>query len=126
VGRVYLFDLASRQSQFLSVRQATIAGNVANANTPGFRAKDVVPFSEVLDRTQLGMAITNAKHMRLAGSAAGAPEVREVRTDDVLPSGGTVNLEEEMIKAGEVSRDYSLNSGIVKSFHRMLMMCVRA
>jgi flagellar basal-body rod protein FlgB len=126
VGPVYLFDLASRQSQFLSVRQATIAGNVANANTPGFRAKDVGAFSEVLDKTQLGMAITNAAHLRAGGSAPGALEAHEIRATGTLPSGGTVNLEQEMIKAGEVSRDFSLNSGIVKSFHRMLMMCVRA
>ena len=48
---VYLFDLASQQARYLAVRQATIASNVANANTPDYKARDVVPFSEVMART---------------------------------------------------------------------------
>lgn len=35
MGPVNLFDLASRQSQWLAVRQSSIAGNIANASTPG-------------------------------------------------------------------------------------------
>ena len=38
---VSLFDLAAKQAQWLSVRQSAIAGNIANANTPGYRRKDV-------------------------------------------------------------------------------------
>ena len=30
-----LFSLATRQANWLSAREATIASNVANANTPG-------------------------------------------------------------------------------------------
>ena len=51
---VYLFDLASMQARHLAVRQATIAGNVANANTPDYKARDVTPFAEVL--AQAGFA----------------------------------------------------------------------
>ena len=35
---IQLFDLAARKSAWLAARQATLAGTVANANTPGFRA----------------------------------------------------------------------------------------
>ncbi|KMO09963.1 flagellar basal body protein, partial [Methylobacterium indicum] len=42
---IYLFDLASLHTRYLSVRQAAIAGNVANANTQGYLAKDTVPFA---------------------------------------------------------------------------------
>ena len=48
---VNLFDLATRQSQWLAVRQSAIASNIANANTPGYTANDVEPFEKVLDRT---------------------------------------------------------------------------
>ncbi len=59
MSSIHLFDLAARQAQWLSVRQATVAGNVANANTPDFRARDVQPFADVLDKTQLTMAATS-------------------------------------------------------------------
>ena len=46
---VYLFDLAARHTRWAAARQATIAGNIANANTPGYKALDIEPFAEVLD-----------------------------------------------------------------------------
>ena len=69
---VYLFDLASRQAQWLAARQTTISGNVANANTPGYRARDVEPFADVLDKTKLAMAATNTGHIGFTPSKAEA------------------------------------------------------
>jgi flagellar basal-body rod protein FlgB len=123
VGPVYLFDLAGRHSQWLAVRQSAIAGNVANANTPSYQAKGVRPFEEVISRTQLAMAASNPRHMQTSGTdiitAAGRG------SSAASPSRNAVSLEQEMIAAGEVSRDFALNTSIVKSFHRMLMSCVR-
>ena len=48
---VYLLDLATQQARWATVRQATIAGNIANANTPGYTAQDIQSFSAVLDQT---------------------------------------------------------------------------
>ena len=64
---VYLFDIASLQARHLAVRQATIAGNVANANTPDYKARDVTPFAEVLAQTGFGMAKTASAHVEGAG-----------------------------------------------------------
>ena len=121
MSSIHLFDLAARQVQWLSVRQATVAGNVANANTPDFKARDVQPFADVLDKTQLTMAATNPQHLEVeANGIAGARR----RPDDITEethSGNTVDVEQEMMKAGEISREYSLNTSIVKAFHRMML-----
>lgn len=121
MSSIHLFDLAARQVQWLSVRQATVAGNVANANTPDFKARDVQPFADVLDKTQLTMAATNPQHLESeANGIAGA----RLRPDDITEethSGNTVDVEQEMMKAGEISREYSLNTSIVKAFHRMML-----
>ena len=45
---VYLMKLANAHQNWLSVRENTIAQNVANANTPGYRAKDVESFTAPL------------------------------------------------------------------------------
>ncbi|MEL4375068.1 flagellar basal body rod protein FlgB [Brucella cytisi] len=121
MSSIHLFDLAARQAQWLSVRQATVAGNVANANTPDFRARDVQPFADVLDKTQLTMAATSPLHLEAkADGIAGA----RLRPDDITEqthSGNTVDVEQEMMKAGEIAREYSLNTSIVKAFHRMML-----
>jgi flagellar basal-body rod protein FlgB len=122
VQGVYLFDLAARQAQWLSVRQATIAENVANASTPGYRARDVVAFEQVLDRTELTLAATRPGHIR-----ADAPEGRTIAEDGmkVTRSGNSVSLEGELIKAGEVNRDYALGATLTKAFHRMFMTALK-
>ena len=121
---VQLFNLASQQARWLSARQAAIAGNIANANTPGYAAVDVEPFQKVLSRAAALPMATQAGHR--VGASGGD---WSMQTDDTAvplsPSGNGVVLEDELLKAGEVRRAFEMNTAIVKSFHRMLMMTVR-
>ena len=122
---VNLFDLAARQAQWLAARQAAVAGNIANANTPGYVAKDVQPFAEVLDGPR------KAAPVNLSATAAGHWSPARIRLEEetpkaaVLPSGNTVAMEDELVKAGEVRRAFELNTAVVKAFHRMLLMSVK-
>lgn len=122
---IYLFDLASRQAHWLSARQVVIAGNVANADTPDYTAKDVEPFGETLARTRLTLAATEPGHLGIGGAAA--RDVSTVERDGwaVEASGNSVTVEAELLKAGEVNRAFSLNTAIVKAFHQMLTRSVR-
>lgn len=122
---VYLFDLASRQAQWLAARQTTISGNIANANTPGYRARDVQPFADVLDKTKLTMTATNGGHIGFDASRPDATKVKKSETWETVYSKNSVSMEQELVKAAEVDRQHMLNTNIVKSFHRMLMSSVR-
>ena len=121
MGPVYLFDLASSHARWLSLRQATISSNVANANTPGYRAKDIEPFSKLLDAKVVSLAVTNPKHLATETASLRPQGTRKEDSWEVFHSGNSVSLEQEMMKAGEINRDYSLDTAIVKSFHRMFM-----
>ena len=121
-----LFSLASQEAGWLSTRQATIASNVANANTPGYRAQDVQPFSAVLSHLQLPMATTAPGHLQPASLAGDRTKVKTSESWDVVHSGNSVNLEQEMMKAGEVNRAHALNVNVVRSFQQMLMNAVKA
>ncbi|GAB1582978.1 flagellar basal body rod protein FlgB [Phyllobacterium phragmitis] len=125
MGPIHLFDLASRQAQWLSVKEAAISSNVANANTPGFKARDVDPFSDVLEKTQLSMAATDPHHLEVDATGITAIQMRQRDVAETTHSGNTVSLEQEMMKAGEVNRDFSLNTSIVKAFHRMMLATVK-
>jgi flagellar basal-body rod protein FlgB len=124
---IQLFDLASRQAEWLSVRQQVVAGNIANANTPKFHAKDVSPFNAVLDSTSVTMARTNPAHFG-ASELSEKVEVKESELNDeigVQESGNTVALADELSKTGEIKRQYDLNTNLMKSFHRMMLMTVK-
>ena len=45
-----LFALATQRVNWLAKRQALVSENVANVNTPGFRARDLVSFDKVLQK----------------------------------------------------------------------------
>lgn len=118
---MYLFNVASQQGRWLSVRQAAIAGNVANANTPGYKAVDVEPFNAALAATQLSMAVTKPDHLTTASLGGPSGEIRQSDTWNLFYSGNDVSLEQEMMKANDVNRDYSLNTTVVKTFNRLVI-----
>lgn len=121
MGGIHLFALASDHARWLGVRQSTVASNIANANTPGFAAMDVEPFESVMNSTELSLAATNPAHMRTASGDASGVEVGNETPWEVYHSGNSVSLEQELIKAGQVTGAYQLNTGVVKAFHRMLL-----
>ena len=125
---IQLFDLASRQAEWLTIRQEVVAGNIANANTPKYRAKDITPFQSVLDKSDVAMARTNPAHFSGNDfSTSGDIDVKEAALDQeigVQESGNTVGLAEELSKSGEIKRQYELNTSLVGSFHRMMLMTV--
>jgi flagellar basal-body rod protein FlgB len=118
---VHLFSVISQHNRWLAVRQATIAGNIANANTPAYKALDVEPFEAVMDQTRLSMAATRSTHVTTAADAAPTADLRKEEPWEVTPSGNSVTLEQELIKAGDVNRAFKLNAGVLKAFHRMLL-----
>jgi flagellar basal-body rod protein FlgB len=122
VNPVYLFDLASRSNHWLSVRQSVVGQNVANASTPGFKSMDVKPFVEELSMAQLDMARTNRAHLPLESEAIAEPEVDAAASDQTNYSGNNVSLEREFQKSGEINRAYALNTGLLKTFNRMLLL----
>ena len=121
MGPLYLFELASSQARWLELRQSTIAANVANANTPGFKARDVEPFNKVLDGMPVRLAMTSPAHMQLSAVDTDTRATAKKDSWEVVHSGNSVSLEQEMVKGGDVNRDYSMNTAIVRSFHRMLL-----
>lgn len=121
MGPLYLFELASSQARWLELRQSTIATNVANVNTPGFKARDVEPFNKVLDAMPVRLATTSPAHLQLSPAETDTRATAKKDSWEVVHSGNSVSLEQEMIKGSDVNRDYSMNSAIVRSFNRMVL-----
>src|SRR5882762_1957942 len=96
-----LFNIVSRHNQWLAVRQTTIAGNIANANTPGFRAQDVQPFETALEQARLAMSATQPGHQTAGPPDGPVTELRRGNPWEVTHSGNNVSLEQELLKAGE-------------------------
>jgi flagellar basal-body rod protein FlgB len=122
---VNFFSIASQQNRWLSVRQSVVAQNIANSNTPGYKAMDVEPFEAILNETGMAMKRTQANHLTPQNGAGTDAETAEKGDWAVLHSGSSVILEEQMLKAGEIGGAYARNTSVLKTFHRMLMASSR-
>ncbi len=121
---IQLFELTSKQANWLSVRQTVVAGNIANVNTPGYASREVAAFDAVLEQTGARMVATNPRHIQDAGFR-GAVRSGRSESVEVLPSGNSVNLPEELTKTADIKRMFELNAGMVKAFNRMMLLTVR-
>lgn len=122
---VYLFSLIDQQKSWLSTRQTLVAQNIANANTPGYKAQDTLPFARVMERSALEMAGASPLHMRPSPSETMAAAVKPAEGWETSYSGNTVSPEQEMIKAGQIRSAFTLGTNLQRSFHNMWMSVVR-
>jgi flagellar basal-body rod protein FlgB len=120
-----IFSIALDRTRWLGVRQARIAENISNVNTPGYKAKDVVAFRELVSGMALTMQATHQDHIGVT-QVATAP-VRGASVDGTQTiSGNSVDLDSELLKLSENARSYALATGIARNFHRMYLNSVRA
>jgi flagellar basal-body rod protein FlgB len=122
---VRLFELASQQAHWLSARHVAVASNIANANTPGYKAADVPPFETVFNDSNVTLNTTSPLHIGIDPLSAEAVPVKGGHVWEVSHSGNSVSLEQELLKSGEVMTAFSLNRAITKAFNQMLMTSVK-
>ncbi|GJD60329.1 flagellar basal body rod protein FlgB [Methylobacterium frigidaeris] len=110
-----LVAMLRNRMQWQQTRQKVLAENVANADTPGFRARDLKAPRFRPDGTLaaglpgVGMERTSSLHLAGTGKAAPAEERTGTRFE-MMPSGNAVSLEDEMLKAADNQGDYQLAS----------------
>ena len=108
-----IFRTAAAMARHAGARAAVVAENIANADTPGYRARAIAPFSlaDAPDGSQV-MRSTRPGHMQPDVSPATArPELTD---DEPSPNGNSVSLETEMLNGVEVAREHSRALAIYK------------
>ena len=116
--------MAQELAAHAGARQAEIARNVANADTPGYRARDLADFASVYssDRTQT-MRSTRAGHLPAPGTGATGRMFVDAGTE-TAPNGNTVSLETEMMKSAEVRQQHGLALAVYKSSLDMMRAAI--
>ncbi|MEL6059719.1 MULTISPECIES: flagellar basal body rod protein FlgB [unclassified Methylobacterium] len=102
--------------QWAQARQGLIAENVANADMPGFKPRDLVEprfdrATGTLASGSTSLALTSPAHLAPAGQGDGTDSKR-AKGFEIRPSGNGVNLEDEMMKAGDNQSDYQLAASL--------------
>jgi flagellar basal-body rod protein FlgB len=105
-----LFKTASALARHSAMRQALIAENIANADTPGYAAKDLPEFKSTMPVAGLGiqMVTTAPGHMTGVAGQASVQAATQLNAGDESPNGNTVSVETEMVKSSEVRQQHQL------------------
>ena len=116
----------SGKMAYLSQRQAVLAQNVANADTPGYKAKDLSPytFESAVKQAQTGMAVTNPAHIIPASMAGVNAKTIKTASAETLPSGNNVELEQQALQVSRTAVDYQAMTAMYKkvtSWFRMAL-----
>jgi flagellar basal-body rod protein FlgB len=96
-----------RQMTIAAAKQAVAAGNLANVNTPGYKAQDV-DFSETLSDklgTAGAMTTTNARHLQ--GTTAPSAATKEADGLAARRDGNTVQIDRELLVMGQAAGEFA-------------------
>jgi flagellar basal-body rod protein FlgB len=120
-----VFATAEKHMSWLATRHAITSNNMANVDTPGYRARDAVPFGKEMQYAATRLATSNKVHLQAFNQLPTEVTSRLQNNEEVTLSGNDVVMEREMRTAGENARLYSFDIGLLKSFHRMLLSSVK-
>jgi flagellar basal-body rod protein FlgB len=120
IKNIALFQAMGAKMDYLSTRQGVLSQNIANADTPEYRPRDLteVDFGAVLKEVtgsqKVRMEKTSPGHM-MPGGDIDTPDSRKVRmTYEVAPADNAVIIEEQMIKASQTTMDYNLITNLLR------------
>jgi flagellar basal-body rod protein FlgB len=114
IGELPLLSAIKSRMQFHQARQKMLAENVANADTPGFKPRDLKPFDMMLAMERSGQggaaapANTHPGHIGGGGGGGSSLANRRAQVFESTPSGNAVNLEDEMLRLSQNNSDYQL------------------
>ena len=110
-----IMRLAQGMAGHAAARQGVIARNIANADTPEYRARDIASFAETFrGETDGAMRATRAGHIGGAGEMSRALTPVDAGGPSA-PNGNTVSLEGEMVKSVEVKKEHDLALAVYRS-----------
>jgi flagellar basal-body rod protein FlgB len=105
-------------------KQVASAGNLANIDTPGYKAKEVT-FSDAL-KTKLAPVNSTFPGARQAAAAAVAPDLGEKEIDGLAArrDGNNVQLERELLTMGKAAGDFSAAQTALAAKFRLIRYAI--
>ncbi len=117
-----LFSLAEQRLDWVSRRQQLLAQNVANANTPGYEARDLKPFASLLQSKVVSLAATSPLHLATLSDPAEKAQA-EIVTERA-PDGNAVSLDTELTKLADTDGMHQLASNLYTKYLGMFRLAL--
>jgi flagellar basal-body rod protein FlgB len=107
--------MATQMAIHAAGRQAATAANVANADTPGYRAGDLRPFAESYRGAgAFALRTTRSAHLPSSAPEPSRAVVRDAGTEP-SPNGNSVSLETELVRSASAKRQHDVALAVYRS-----------
>lgn len=124
VGQMPLLSALAGKMRWHEARQSILAENVANAETPGYRGRDLQAFDiggAAKSTATVATLATNPMHFSaVSRSDGGAFGTETAQGFQVTPEGNAVTLEDEMTKVTGNQMDYQAVTTLYQRSLRLL------
>ena len=118
--KLEIFQMAHGMAAHAGRLQVIAAKNMANADTPGFQAKSLTPFSQTLTHTEKSAIQRATRTSHLNGTVpdqtilgVAKVSIDENATSD--PNGNSVALEDEILRSVDAKRQHDRALAIYRS-----------
>ncbi|MCR6673742.1 flagellar basal body rod protein FlgB [Devosia ginsengisoli] len=120
-----VFSALTDKMRWHQTRQGLLAENVANAETPGYRGRDLAQY-DFADR-QAGFSsaavtttATQPMHFSVSSSEGGAFGAQRMANFEITPEGNGITLEDEMMKVTTNLMDYQAATSLYQKSIKIL------
>jgi flagellar basal-body rod protein FlgB len=114
-----IFSMLRTKMNWNQERQKVLAENVANSDTPNYRARDLVAPkfpdpSQIATRPvqQVALAMTEQGHIGGTTMSGSSFATQSKNNFEVAPTGNSVSLEDEMMKVSANQMDFQAASAL--------------
>ena len=123
--QIDVLKMAGALASNAEARQNAIARNIANADTPGYKAVDVASFASTYQASD-GFIPKATLPGHFTGPADATPTQASLRKTpgNESPNGNTVSLESEMVNAANARQQHDMALAIYRSASNILRIAL--
>ncbi len=122
-----VFSALTDKMRWHQTRQGLLAENVANAETPGYRGRDLKQFdtADRLSMSSASVSTTTTQPMHFSvSSGVGGFDAQRMANFEITPEGNGITLEEEMMKVTTNMMDYQAATSLYQKSVRILRVAL--
>jgi flagellar basal-body rod protein FlgB len=112
--KLQITAMAQSMASHAGARMGLIAQNVANADTPGFKAMDLPSFADAY-READPSALRQSRPGHIGGHESDLLIQPRASAGAEAPNGNSVSLEQEMVKAASARQDHEMALAIYRN-----------
>jgi flagellar basal-body rod protein FlgB len=110
--------------KYMTERQRVLAQNIANIDTPGYKARDLekVDFGKLTQQSMARISMRQTSPMHLTPLAPKSSDFRDRKDDatfETTPTQNNVVLEDQMAKISDTGAHFNLSSSMLRKYTQL-------